>query len=131
RAVFRPLTAPGRDLAHRPPPGPKTQPHLRPHCLRIARRPSEAHPQSSLASHIVVEFGLRPVLRHHQVHTPVPVIITERRATLFAENPHSTLSPRNSLKIPAPVTAQPQAKARVVSRRLGVHLKEILAQEDI
>src|SRR5207249_2776930 len=130
-AVLRPITAAAMYFSDRPRSLPQDQSQLRSHPSWVARQPLQPHPQPRLASHVVIQLRLRSVLRHHQIHPPVPVIITQRRPTLFSIHLHPALLPSHRPQIASAVPFQPQASSRITPRTLRVHRKKILAQKHV
>src|SRR5438874_5983996 len=45
---------------------------------------SQAHAQPRPGPLVVIQFGLRAVLRHHEIDTAVPIVVREGRAPLIA-----------------------------------------------
>src|SRR2546425_4786905 len=86
RAVLGPIAAAGMNFAHGPHAVFEFEPQYRAHSRRIAGRPFEPYPQSRLRPGVTVEFGFRSVLRHHQVHTPVRIVVAQRRAARSEEH---------------------------------------------
>src|SRR5882724_11875413 len=83
-AVLRPIAAAGMSLSDWPLPLTKDQSHLRANSGGIARRAFESDSQARLGSYIAVKFGFASVLRYHQIHATVAIVVAQRRAALFS-----------------------------------------------
>src|SRR6266516_4301738 len=75
--VLRPISAAGMNFSRRTGLSAAPQSHHRTEAGRIARRTLEPYSQPRLSPDVAIDFGLRPVLRHHQVHPSVSVDITQ------------------------------------------------------
>src|SRR5439155_971015 len=78
------------------------------HALAVARRPLQPHPQPGPRPQVVIQLGFRSVLRHRQIHPPVPVIITQRRPALFPIHLDPAHLPGHRLEVPSTIPFQPQ-----------------------
>src|SRR5205823_1517704 len=85
------------------------QSHDGPHPGWVSSRTAQSHAQSWPSAQVLIELGFRPVLRHHQVEPPIPIIITNRRAPLLAIDLDSTLLARDRLQAASTVPPQPQS----------------------
>src|SRR6266516_1556324 len=102
-------------LADWPLPLTKDQSHLRANSGGIARRAFESDPQAGPGSYIAVKFGFGSVLRYHQIHPPVAVVVAQRRAALFPIDFDSRLLCWDGSEPSGAVAAQPQPAPRVQS----------------
>src|ERR1041385_3630391 len=107
------------------------QPQLRPHPGRIARTAFEPHPQTRLRPDVVKQFRRTPVLRHHQIHATIAIVVSECAAALLAVNRHATFLGRHRLEPSLTITSEPQGATGILTPLFRKCGKEILAQEDI
>ena len=79
----------------------------------------------------MIEFCLCTVLRHHQVHPPVSIVITKRRAARFAVNPDAGLLSWHRRQFSGAVAAEPQTAPGVESRCFRLCREKVLAEKNV
>src|SRR5207245_3018541 len=126
-----PVAGPRMVLPHRARVLPVNQAQLRPHSRRIARPALQPHPQSRFAADVVIEFGRRPVLRHYQVHPPVPIIIPHRAPPPFPIHLHPALLPGDRLESSLPHPPPPPPPPRHVAPPFPLHCEKVLAKQQL
>src|SRR3989442_959720 len=87
------------------------QPHLGPHSGRIARPPFQPPPQTRLRPDVVKQLRRIPVLRPHQIHAPVAIVVSQGASALLAINRHAAFLARHRLQPSLTITSEPQGAA--------------------
>src|SRR5437667_4586574 len=125
RTVLRPISAAGMNLPCRT--GLLTVPQAdrRADAGGIARRTFEPYSQPRLRADVMKEFGLRSVLRHHEVHAPIPVVVTQGRPSLFAIHFHPALLTGHRRQIAFAIASEPQPPTRITARTVRRHRKKV------
>src|SRR5258708_660761 len=85
-AILRPVTGTGVNLASRSHFRSEDQARLSAYAIGISRGSGEAHAQTRLGADVMKQFGLRSVLRHHEIHPTIAIIIGQSATALFAIN---------------------------------------------
>src|SRR4029079_5627269 len=107
--------APAVNLARRCPPGFKPEPQNRTEPLWISSHAFHSNSHAPFSVAVVKQHGRRAILRHHQVHAPVTIIISRGAPALLAINFDSTFSAIDRLETTVPIAAQKQAASGVVA----------------
>src|SRR5437016_3351847 len=119
------------DLPHGAWPLTEDQSHLRAYSFRIPWRAIQTHAEARLRLCVVIEFCLCTVLRHHQVHPPVSIVITKRRAARFAVNPDAGLLSWHRRQFSGAVATEPQPAPGVESRCFRLCREKVLAEKNV
>src|SRR2546427_11459399 len=93
---------------------------------RVPARTFHSPPQTRLATHIVKESCLRVILCDCQVHSSISVIITQCRTALFPVHLDAAFLTWHGSETALSVAFEPETTARVVTGRIGLHIKEVL-----
>ena len=98
---------------------------------RVTVRSLQSNAQSRFGRHVSEEPSLRAILGHDQIHAPVFVEVTQRRAALLPVNFDARFLARERAQFAGAVSTQPETPSGVESWHLRTGREKVLAQKNV
>src|SRR5688572_4503004 len=92
------------------------KPHHDARAIWIAWWALQPHAETGLGAFVVEKLRCCRVLADDQVHSPICIVVGQRRSALFTVHKHAAFLRRNRFKVAFAVAFEPQTTPAVVAR---------------